>query len=234
MSESKEQSWRKGRGYIKNPISPYLLTTFVSVPAYLKFQEKARNKRRESILLLEHPPCITSGTNSNLENLLWTKAELQTKGIDCLSLLRGGDFTAHEPGQWVGYLHIDLRLRRLSLGDYLSQLEVSLIQSIYQKFGLKLQGDRKAPGLYDELGNKLLSIGILAKSHFTSFGFALNVENSLETFSYIRPCGISAERMSSLRQRNNEMFSPSTKKEWFGIFLEKFFEGLPPKRPMSD
>lgn len=194
---------------------------------YLDFQVKVRAKRNECILFLEHPPTLTSGINAKQENLLVLPSDLPEKKVNWLPVSRGGDFTAHEPGQWVCYLHIDLKKRNLSLGKYLALLEDALIQSIWDTWGLVTKGDAESPGLYLGPGTtgKLVSFGINAKSFFTSFGFALNAENDLATFQLIRPCGKEASSLVSLKN-----FLPSTedrvKREVFeSKFLEKFLNG---------
>jgi len=116
----------------------------------------------------------------------------------------------------VGYLHLDLRARSLALGKFLQVLEKALIETVETTWKLRLVGDRKAPGLYLPTGEKVLSLGVLAKAGFTSFGFALNWGNQLETFQMIRPCGLDAGRMRSLFPGN----PPGIQERW--KFLQTF------------
>lgn len=76
---------------------------------YLEMQEKLRKFRRECILFLEHASTITRGINYNPENLLLGREFLESQGIQVHFIQRGGDFTAHEPGQLVIYSHVDLK-----------------------------------------------------------------------------------------------------------------------------
>ncbi|MDF3819157.1 lipoyl(octanoyl) transferase LipB [Leptospira sp. 96542] len=185
----------------RNQIPFYLIPRALPYDRYVAFQENARKKRKESILFLEHNPCLTGGIGAKAENLLVSKSLLEEKGVGVFSITRGGDFTAHEPGQIVGYIHMDLKERAVNLGDFLQNLNHSLLQTIQTVWGLDLIENPKAPGLYLESQpeKKILSIGVLAKSYFTSYGFALNGNNSLETFQWIRPCGGLAQDMVSLR-----------------------------------
>lgn len=145
-------------------------------------------------------PCLTAGIGAKAENLLVPEEELSQKGIGIFHLKRGGDFTAHEPGQIVGYLHIDLEKRVLGLGDFLTILNESLMVSIANVWGVHLVTNANAPGLYlkENPIQKLVSLGISAKSYFTSFGFALNAVNDLSSFSWIHPCGGKSENMTTL------------------------------------
>ncbi|WP_109019180.1 lipoyl(octanoyl) transferase LipB [Leptospira kobayashii] len=178
----------------------FYLSQPISYHRYLSYQEVARNERKESILFLEHSPSLTGGVSAKAENLLVTEESLAERGVELVRIQRGGDFTAHEPGQIVGYPHIDLRQREIRLGDYLQKLTYSIRNAVLEIWNVELVENREAPGLYlaDSPEKKMVSIGVLAKSYFTSFGFALNGVNDLSTFRLINPCGMSAGNMVSL------------------------------------
>lgn len=205
----------------------YSLDALIPYQNYLRFQSRIRAKRQECILFLEHPPTITSGINAKQENLLVPSIELSKKNVDWVEVSRGGDFTAHEPGQWVCYLHLDLKKRNLSLGRFLSHLEEALVETIDQYFGIKVLGNKNSPGLYLGQGtqDKLVSFGINAKSYFTSFGFAINAENDLQTFQMIRPCGIEASSMFSFKKGDSQLEFQPNRHDFEMVFLEKFLNG---------
>ncbi|MCW7493777.1 lipoyl(octanoyl) transferase LipB [Leptospira sp. 2 VSF19] len=207
----------------------YLIPSIVSYKRYVNFQENSRKNRRESMLFLEHSPCLTGGIGAKAENLLVSPAILTSLGVELVTLQRGGDFTAHEPGQIVGYLHIDLKKRNLSLGDFLRALNQSLVVSIQKTWGFTVEENPKAPGLYtvEEPKRKLVSEGIYAKSYFTSFGFALNGVNNLSTFSLINPCGARSEDMTSLLRLGKDMDFPKKRREFVEIFTGTFIDLLP-------
>ncbi|MCB1159652.1 MAG: hypothetical protein KDK45_19285, partial [Leptospiraceae bacterium] len=48
---------------------------------YLRFQEKLRKKRKELLLFVEHPACITAGTTFQKNNLLFSESLLTRKKI---------------------------------------------------------------------------------------------------------------------------------------------------------
>ncbi|MCG6145804.1 lipoyl(octanoyl) transferase LipB [Leptospira bandrabouensis] len=207
----------------------YLFPSIVPYLRYVKFQENSRKNRRESMLFLEHSPCLTGGIGAKAENLLVSPSHLNSLGVEMVTLPRGGDFTAHEPGQIVGYLHIDLKKRNLSLGDFLRVLNQSLVVSIKETWGLTVEENPKAPGLYttEEHKRKLVSEGIFAKSYFTSFGFALNGLNNLSTFSLINPCGAKSEDMTSLLRLGKDKDFPKKRREFVEIFTKTFIDLLP-------
>ncbi|WP_039938346.1 lipoyl(octanoyl) transferase LipB [Leptospira terpstrae] len=207
----------------------YLFPSIVPYQRYVKFQENSRKNRRESMLFLEHSPCLTGGIGAKAENLLVSPSLLSTLGVELVTLQRGGDFTAHEPGQIVGYLHIDLKKRNLSLGDFLRILNQSLVVAVRETWGLRVEENPKAPGLYlaEEPKRKLISEGIYAKSYFTSFGFALNAVNDLKTFSLINPCGAKTEDMTSLLRLGKEKDFPQRRLEFVMSFTQTFLDLLP-------
>ncbi len=157
--------------------------------------------RKESILFLEHPPTITAGTGFHENNLLMTEEELNQKGVKIFYLKRGGDFTAHEPGQLVIYPHIDLKKRNISVIEYIQILRNSIARSIDSIWGITLVDNPENPGLYlsENPDKKIVSFGIYFKSFFTSFGAAVNIDNSLHTFSMIHPCGGKSENITSIQ-----------------------------------
>lgn len=160
----------------------------------------------ENILFLEHFPVITAGINSKKENLLVSESLLKEKKIDFEEIQRGGDFTAHEPGQLVIYAHIDLKKRNWGIDFFLKSFQDSVSDAVLSVSGVSLFCDPKRPGLYlsKNPDKKIVSIGVYFKSFFTSFGAAVNLNNSLEIFRNINPCGISAENMSSVSAEAGE------------------------------
>ncbi|AMX58053.1 lipoyl(octanoyl) transferase LipB [Leptospira borgpetersenii] len=169
---------------------------------YLEMQEKLRKFRRECILFLEHAPIITGGINYNPENLLLGKEFLESQGIQVHFVQRGGDFTAHEPGQLVIYPHVDLKKRNLPIRFYLENLLQSVIDSARTTWGLNLITDSDSPGLYLESNSskKICSIGVNFKSFFTSHGVAFNLNNDFTAFRCINPCGRNWTDMTSVEK----------------------------------
>ena len=174
----------------------------LSYNQYISFQEKARKKRLESIFFLEHPPTITAGTSFQKKNLLFSTVELSHKGVHLFYTKRGGDFTAHEPGQLVIYPHIDLKKRNISVIDFIGLFRLSIGESIQEIWDLSVIDKKESPGLYlaEDPDKKIVSFGIYFKSFFTSFGASINIDNTLETFQNINPCGGKHENIVSIKK----------------------------------
>ena len=148
------------------------------------------------LILLEHPPVITLGRNTNRNNLLWDKGTLQAAGIECVTSHRGGDITMHGPGQLVGYPIVDLNHYRKDLHRYLRRLEEVLIRTLadFDLVGETLAGKT---GVWIE-DRKIASIGIAVRRWISYHGFALNIDNDLTAFEAIIPCGLPDVTMTSM------------------------------------
>lgn len=201
----------------------YYSKKLYSVPyqKYRHLQTKLRLKRKESVLFLEHLPVITAGKSFDKKNLLVTENYLKEQNIEFLEVERGGDLTAHEKGQLVIYLHIDLLKRNMTISEYLKILNDVLIQSIYQTWNLEVYSQSQKPGLYlsNDPEKKILSQGVYFKSNFTSFGVALNISNDLKVFQLIHPCGANAKNIISIKSLGLDTY---IEKDFISLFKNKF------------
>jgi len=150
----------------------------------------------DQLLLLEHPPVITLGRNSQPEHVLQSAPKLEVLGVQVREADRGGDVTYHGPGQLIGYPIINLQPGRMDVLRYLRDLEEVLIQ-ICEHYGVYAGRRGGQTGVWVE-DRKIASIGVKISRWVTYHGFALNVSTDLSAFNYIIPCGISGVRMSSI------------------------------------
>lgn len=165
------------------------------------------------LLLMEHPPVLTLGRNSNRPNVLMSDEELARRGVELHETNRGGDVTYHGPGQLVGYPIVDLRgdlpgKKGPHLGpvDFVRLLEEVLIRACGE-FGVQAQRIAKRTGVWtvvhpdagrSVLEKKIAAIGVHVSQGVTSHGFALNVTTDLRDFQWIVPCGIADRDVTSL------------------------------------
>jgi len=178
---------------------------------------KARAEGRigDTLWLLEHPPTITWGPSGSADHLLVARAELARRGVAAIASERGGDMTFHEPGQLVGYPIVDLGTPGgRDLHEYLRRVEEGLIALLA---GIGIAGTRIAgrTGIWipGEPPRKIAAIGVKARRWVTSHGFALNVENALEGFGWIVPCGIRDAGVTSIVRELEGRSGP----DWSGI-----------------
>jgi lipoate-protein ligase B len=155
-----------------------------------------------ALLLLEHPHIYTFGRQGKQENLLWSAAELQQKGIGLHWTNRGGDVTYHGPGQLVGYPIIPLE--KLDTLGYLRKLEETLIQTL-ALFGIQTVRVEGQTGVWVS-GNqdsqppaKIASIGVRVNANrVTQHGFALDVSSDMSYWKGIIACGLDNQAKTSM------------------------------------
>ncbi len=168
----------------------------------LALQERLRAARQEDelpdvLLLLEHPPVYTRGRRSQPGELPMGEAWYAAQGIDVVETDRGGLVTYHGPGQLVGYpiVRVD------DVVGYVRCLENALVRALVDE-GVASARSRpreghRYTGVWVE-ERKIASVGIHLSRGVSTHGFAVNVENDLQPFSWIVPCGLDGVRMTSL------------------------------------
>lgn len=168
----------------------------------LTFQEQLVSIRRkltcDILMLLEHPPVITMGRKAGPNHLKWTAEQLTANEIEIVQTNRGGDITLHSPGQLVGYPIVDLNRYQRDLHWYLRSMEQVLMQTLscYDLEGAVMGG---RTGVW--VGTrKIASLGIAVRHWIAWHGFALNVNNDLEYFRSIVPCGLKDVTMTSMQR----------------------------------
>jgi lipoyl(octanoyl) transferase len=161
--------------------------------------EAARNDGRipDVLLLLEHPPVYTKGRRSTPDELPMGEDWYRRQGIDVVETDRGGRVTYHGPGQLVGYPIVSLRPYRDDVHEYIRRMERVIISALGDS-GVEAKLVDGLTGVWTPERRKIGSIGVHVSRGITTHGFAINVNNDLQPFEWIVPCGIEACRMSSL------------------------------------
>jgi lipoate-protein ligase B len=150
------------------------------------------------LLLVEHPPVVTTGRSTKDGNLLFDREALARRGIELFDVERGGDVTFHGPGQLVGYPILHLSHHREDLHWYLRQVEQLLIDALASQEISAARNPGKT-GVWTN-GRKIASIGVHARQWVTWHGFALNVTTDLSYFDVMVPCGIADVVMTSVER----------------------------------
>jgi lipoyl(octanoyl) transferase len=168
----------------------------------LALQERVREARQEGslpdvLLTLEHPPVYTRGRRSRVGELPMGEEWYAAQGIDVVETDRGGLVTYHGPGQLVGYpiVRVD------DVVGYVRTLENALVAALRDEGVVDARSrpreGHRYTGVWVE-DRKIASIGVHLSHGVTTHGFAVNVENDLQPFSWIVPCGLDGVRMTSL------------------------------------
>jgi lipoyl(octanoyl) transferase len=153
------------------------------------------------LLLLEHPPVYTKGRRARPEELGMGEDWYRMQGIEICETDRGGAVTYHGPGQLVGYPIVSLRPYGDNVHEYVRGLERLMIGSL-SAYGVAAEVIDGLTGVWvgggPPEGRKIGSIGVHVNRGVTTHGFAVNVNNDLQPFEWIVPCGIEGVRMTSL------------------------------------
>jgi lipoyl(octanoyl) transferase len=167
----------------------------------LAVQETLRARRQagelpDVLLLLEHPPTYTRGRRSGAQDLPFGEGFYRAKGIDVVDTDRGGRVTYHGPGQLVGYpiMAID------DVGCYLRTMEDAIVAALAEVgVGARSRHDEGIDYTGVWVGErKIASIGVHVSRGIATHGFAVNIDNDLEPFSWVIACGLPDVHMTSL------------------------------------
>jgi lipoate-protein ligase B len=158
--------------------------------------QRVSGKIPDTLLISEHTPTFTAGKSGKMENLLIPIDELSKRGISLFFIERGGDFTYHGPGQLVVYPIFDLGGHGKDIQRYIHNLEEVVIRTLAD-FSIIAGRDEQHVGVW--VGNqKIAAIGVSIRRWVTMHGLAINVNNNLEHFSLINPCGILDKGVTSM------------------------------------
>jgi len=167
----------------------------------------------DEIWLLEHDRVFTQGIAGKAEHVL------NAKDIPVVQTDRGGQITYHGPGQLVCYILFDLRRLKIGVRNFVDLLEKATIQ-LLAEYGIQANTKKNAPGVY-VLHKKICSVGLRIRRGCSYHGIALNVNNDLEPFTRINPCGFNDLSMTKVND-----FASVTLDEIGKKFCRKFIELL--------
>jgi lipoyl(octanoyl) transferase len=203
--------------------------------------EEARNLQRrleaarqagavpDVLLLLEHPPVYTKGRRAQPAELGMGEDWYRMQGIEIAETDRGGAVTYHGPGQLVGYPIVSLRPLGDDVKGYVGGLERVMIDSLAQ-VGVEAQviagltgvwtaGPQPSADPNPDAARKIGSIGVHVNRGVTTHGFAINVNNDLQPFEWIVPCGIEGVQMTSVCRELGEQADMA---EFTGLVAARF------------
>ncbi|HVE67839.1 MAG TPA: lipoyl(octanoyl) transferase LipB [Solirubrobacteraceae bacterium] len=170
-------------------------------------QERVRARRQageiaDVLLLLEHPPVYTRGRRTGPGELPMGEDWYRAQGIDVVDTDRGGRVTYHGPGQLVGYpiVRVD------DVVGHVRRLEQAILAALAESgVTARTRTDEGADFTGVWAGErKIASIGVHVQRGVSTHGFAVNVENDLQPFEWVVPCGLEGVRMTSLiRERGD-------------------------------
>ena len=166
-----------------------------------------QNKSNELIWTLEHPDIYTAGTSYNESDIL-------DKSIKILKTNRGGKITYHGPGQLICYFVIDLKKRKKDIRNFITIIEKTIIDTL-QFFNIKTFSDKENIGIWykdNKQTKKVAAIGVRISKWIAYHGFSININNNLEKYKAIIPCGIKDKGITNLKQIKDQDYKELEKK----------------------
>jgi lipoyl(octanoyl) transferase len=186
-------------------------------------QEALRAQRQagelpDLLLVLEHPPVYTKGRRTEPGDLPMGEDWYRDQGIEVCDTDRGGRVTYHGPGQLVAYPIMAVE----RVADFVHAMEGAIVAALGDE-GISSEV-RETPFTGVWTGDaKIASIGVRVSGGVTTHGLAVNVDNDLQPFEWIVPCGIDHVRMTSVaRETGRDPSLPCFRKRMAWRFAEAF------------
>ena len=199
---------------IKKSIKP--INYFDAINLLEKRLESLHNNiDKELIWTLEHNEIFTAGTSFN-------ESEILDNSIELIKTNRGGKITCHAPGQLICYFVLDLRKKK-DIRKFISCIEKTIIETL-KEYKIETFSDKDNIGIWHKKNNsinKVAAIGVRVKKWIAYHGFAINVNNNLEQYKKIIPCGITDKGVTNLINISNNDYSDLDK-----LLIEKFISNL--------
>ena len=152
-----------------------------------------KHKSKDLLWILEHPLTYTSGIRSKEDEVL-------DKKIKIIKTNRGGKITLHNPGQKIVYFAIDLNKRKKDIKNLVKNIEDSIIE-LLDIYKINAYADKKNIGIWVNK-KKIAAIGIRVSQWIAYHGCSININNSLEPYKKIVPCGLDNTKVTSIKNEN--------------------------------
>ena len=161
------------------------------------------NKGEELLWILEHPVTYTAGIRSN-------NNEIIDKKIRIIKTNRGGKITLHNPGQKIIYFVLNLNKRKKDIRRLINAIEKSIIEFLctYKIEGKK---DKKNIGIWVNK-KKIAAIGLRISKWVAYHGCSININNNLNQYLKIIPCGLDNQKITSIYNENGVIVKNIEKK----------------------
>ena len=180
-----------------------------------RLEQIFKKKEKDLIWTLEHEEIYTAGTS-------YSKTDIIDKSIKIIETNRGGKITCHGPGQLICYFVIDLRSKK-DIRKFINSIEKTIIETL-KIFNIETFSDKENIGIWHEENgsiNKVAAIGVRVKKWIAYHGFAINIENNIDQYKKIIPCGIRDKGISNLNKIKKQDYSKLK-----DLLVKKFISNL--------
>ena len=180
-----------------------------------RLEDLYKNKEKELIWILEHDEIFTAGTS-------YKENEILDNSINLIKTNRGGKITCHSPGQLICYFVLDLRKKK-DIRKFISCIEKTIIETL-KEYKIETFSDKNNIGIWHKKNktvNKVAAIGVRVKKWIAYHGFAVNINNNLNQYKKIIPCGIKDKGVTNLISIAKNDYSNLD-----NLLIEKFISNL--------
>jgi len=180
-----------------------------------RLEDLYKNKEKELIWILEHDEIFTAGTS-------YKENEILDNSINLIKTNRGGKITCHSPGQLICYFVLDLRKKK-DIRKFISCIEKTIIDTL-KEYNIETFSDKNNVGIWHKKNNtvnKVAAIGVRVKKWIAYHGFAVNINNNLNQYKKIIPCGIKDKGVTNLISIAKNDYSNLD-----NLLIEKFISNL--------
>ena len=199
---------------IKKSIKP--INYFDAINLLEKRLENLHNNiDKELIWTLEHNEIFTAGTS-------FKESEILDNSIELIKTNRGGKITCHAPGQLVCYFVLDLRKKK-DIRKFITCIESTIIETL-KDYKIDTFSEKNNIGIWhkkNNVTNKVAAIGVRVKKWIAYHGFSININNNLNQYEKIIPCGIKDKGVTNL---NNILDNDYSNLD--DLLIEKFISNL--------
>jgi len=154
-----------------------------------------KQKGEDLLWILEHPLTFTGGIRSK-------KNEILDKKIKIIETNRGGKITLHNPGQKIVYFVLDLNKKKKDIRNLVKQIELSIIEFL-KLYNIKSYADKENVGIWVR-DKKIAAIGIRVSQWIAYHGCSININNDLDHYKKIIPCGLNNNKITSMERETKE------------------------------
>ena len=187
----------------------------------IEFMEKRlseidKKNSNDLIWILEHKELYTAGTSSSENDIL-------DKSIKIMKTNRGGKITYHGPGQLICYFVIDLKKDKKDIRKFITILEKTIINTL-KSYGIETFADKENIGIWyndNSKIKKIAAIGVRVSKWIAYHGFSININNNLEKYDAIIPCGIKDKGITNLKKIKDQNYEELGDK-----LIENFIKNL--------
>ena len=154
-----------------------------------RVEEIKNDKNKELIWILEHPLTFTAGIS-------FDNKEIIDKKIKIIKTNRGGKITLHNPGQKIIYFVLNLNKRKKDIRKLINAIELAIIEFL-KLYEINAVADKKNIGIWVKK-KKIAAIGLRVSRWIAYHGFSININNDLQPYLKIQPCGLDSKKITSI------------------------------------